>query len=496
MNKNESEKLPVELLIKIFSYASGLCGRYYLDTQTTGHYAPKLHIMAQVCRQWLEIIKAAPELWTFVTDRDPKNAIVALDRSKSHPVGIGLREVPFNGSLYAVALNNSQRWVRADIRFSPSDQLALHELAEVSVPILQRLQLEFFYWDEDTVFVSDLFRDHPPRLTSLDLIQVAIRQWNSPIFGPHLHSLKLTRLRTSNPTREDLWGIFHACPELNHLELTHVNFSGEMPQGPRVQLPLLAALLLRPLSPSDAVDIARMIETPRCRHYSVSRGLETPDALALSAVALQVQPLFESCIASSSSLFVHLDGFWIRITCRRGEPPHSDFKLKLGKVGSCEKVLDWLIGIIARSPLLSPIPVDVHLEYRLQRSLSPSPSDLLRLSSVRSLTIADLYGYTNKLAESLSVPKDLEDGSDGWLWPGLREVTIRDFDGPSATLLHMVKTRTDAAIRQKGTSSMSEIAMLEKLEVRAGVFAVEEFEVIQAVLGDASVILPAKQDKQ
>ncbi|KAG8999370.1 hypothetical protein FRB94_006096 [Tulasnella sp. JGI-2019a] len=59
----------------------------------------------------------------------------------------------------------------------------------------------------------------------------------------------------------------------------------------------------------------------------------------------------------------------------------------------------------------------------------------------------------------------------------------------------MLKMRTEAALRQKANGGVSEITMLERLEVRANVFTVEEFEDIRAVLGDAAVIGPAAWDE-
>ncbi|KAG9029263.1 hypothetical protein FRB95_005537 [Tulasnella sp. JGI-2019a] len=56
---NESDKLPVELLAKIFGYVSGLCGRNHMDP-SQGPCVPKLHNLGQVYRRWLEIVKGAP----------------------------------------------------------------------------------------------------------------------------------------------------------------------------------------------------------------------------------------------------------------------------------------------------------------------------------------------------------------------------------------------------------------------------------------------------
>ncbi|KAG9000113.1 hypothetical protein FRB94_002081 [Tulasnella sp. JGI-2019a] len=498
-NENKSENLPVELLIKIFSYASGLCGRDHIDIHSTGHYAPRLHTMARVCRRWREIIVGAPELWTFITDRDPTNAFLALDRLQSRPFGLEFMDVSTNGRLYTAVSQHSNRWTWADLRFVPGEGRALFMLEEVNVPLLRYFQLGYFPWDRNTTITLDLFRDHPPKLTALVLTSITMYRWNSPIFGPHLHSLKLETILTSGPTRKDLRGILRACPRLAHLELAHVAFTDEAsdlpPEDLRVPLPLLHTLLLKPLSPTDATDIARMAETPHCRNYSVSRNLETPRPISLLAVTLQVQQPFEASIASASSLDIHLDGYWIHITCRDGKSPSSDFHLKLGNIGSCKEVLDWLNSMLLNrrsSPF--PLPIHVQLEYT-DRPPTPPP-DLLQLSSVQSLTITDrILGYARYLTKALSVPRDLENGGSGWPWPSLRKVTIRSLDdSSSATLLHMVKTRAEAALRQQAAGDINAIAMLERLEVGGNLFTIEEVEVIGAILGRALVITPVAKD--
>ncbi|KAG9029261.1 hypothetical protein FRB95_005535 [Tulasnella sp. JGI-2019a] len=490
---NESDKLPVELLVKIFGYVSGLCGSSHMDL-SQGPYVPKLHNLGQVCRRWLEIVKGTPKLWAFVTDLDPVNVALALDRSQSHPLGVAFAHMPLRRPLYATVLNHSQRWIRLDIQVSPREVEILHGLEKVCAPVLQHLRLELSTSNKNTTIILDLFRDHPPRLTSLALVGIAMHNWNSPIFGPHLHSLQLERIHTSGPTREDLRSILHTCPELAHLELAYVVFSdgsgGFPPLGPRVQLPLLHSLLLRPVSSADAMDIARMAETPCCKNYLVSRGIESPDSIVFSAIVLQIQPLFEAYIASGCSLQVHLIGSWIRIRCRDGQSSSSSFILRFGKVGSCEKVLGWLNKILlVRRPPLSPIPVDVQLNYTARwGSSSPSTDDLLRLSNVRSLTITDTYGCTVRLLNALSIPTPPSDGCDRWLWPSLRKVNVSAFRGPSTVLLNMIKTRAEAALRRKKTGGMDGIVMLKKLEVGEDVFTFEEFEAVRAVLGNAAVM--------
>ncbi|KAG8999583.1 hypothetical protein FRB94_006095 [Tulasnella sp. JGI-2019a] len=377
--------------------------------------------------------------------------------------------MPLNKSVYATVSNHSRRWIRADIRFSPGNEESLRSLEDLSVPILRHLQIEYVTWKNSPTFVLDLFRDHLPELTSLALVDVTMRRWSSPIFGTHIYSLQLAGIRTSGPTREEFHNIPRACPKLTHLELVNVVFSGEIPQGSRVRLAGLQTVILKPVSASDVFDIGKMVETPHCNNYSI----ETRDPIVLCAVTLQVRPLFEACIASGSNLGVHVDGYWVCMLCRGSQAASSsNFELRLGCVASCGKILDWINSMLAilRPPLSHP------------HRCSP------RLSSVRSLTITDYYGYTNRLVEALSIPVDLGDGGHKWLWPNLQEVTVTAFNGPSMILLHMVKTRTEAALRQKESRALDEIATLLRLEVEAGVSIIEEFEAFRAILGDIAVM--------
>ncbi|KAG9020228.1 hypothetical protein FRB95_004804 [Tulasnella sp. JGI-2019a] len=154
-------------------------------------------------------------------------------------------------------------------------------------------------------------------------------------------------------------------------------------------------------------------------------------------------------------------------------------------------MLDWLNSVLAiLCPPLSPIPIDVHLEYAnyARRGSPPSSADLLQLSSVRSLTITDYYGYTNCLVEALSTPTDLGGGSHRCLWPNLQGVTITAFNGSPMILLHMVKIRTEAALLQKESGALGEIATLSRFEVEGGALTAEEFEAFRAILGEAAVM--------
>ncbi|KAG8988288.1 hypothetical protein FRB94_014747 [Tulasnella sp. JGI-2019a] len=492
------DNLPVELLVEIFGYTSGIYGSFF--GAHTSPYISKLHGMAQVCRRWLEIIKDAAKLWTFVTDRTPAYASLALKRSQSHTINLSIASRPLDRLLYAAVLNHSHRWIRADIRLSRPNQEALHMLETVSAPMLRHLKLVVPSWNTNTVVTLDLFPDQPPKLASLALIAVSIHRWNSPIFGCHLHSLVISRTYSSGPTREDLVGIFRACPTLENMDLSFITFPGEtsrsLAQGLPVQLPLLRTLLLSQISSNDLIDIARMAEIPRCRNYSVFRCRRKLRSVTLPAITGQIQRPFEACIASSRSLEVHLKNNCIHIICRPIQSPSSDFNLKLSELLSCAKVIEWLNSILlVRRPPLSPLPIDVHLQYSQPLRPPPSPSDLLRLSNVQSLTISDSSGFTtNQLVVALSTPRDLEDGSNGWMWPGLREMNVEAFNDPMRSLFHMVKMRTEAALRQKEAKETSGVAILERLEVGKDVFSAEEFEAVRTALGHAVVMKPDRSE--
>ncbi|KAG8986272.1 hypothetical protein FRB94_004460 [Tulasnella sp. JGI-2019a] len=476
---NESEKLPVELLVRIFRYASGLGSGYYSDVEGTGHYIQRLHIMARACRRWLEIIKGAPELWAFVTDRDPKKAILALQRSQSHPIGIVLKEIPTNKPVFTAVMDHAHRWIQADVAFGPRDEYAWSRLETISVPILQHLKLEFSSWRSKANSVLDLFREDSSRLTSLALQGVAMRRWNSPIFGSRLSSLKLSSIYTSGPSRADLLRIFHACPKLTHLELAHITLSGRTSGllGSRAHLPLLQTLLLSPSS--VAIDIAEMVETPSCMEYSVSRDPGYPYPIVLSAVTMQIQKPFEACIVSGRSLHIHLDRSMIHISCRSSS---SDFDLRLVGFSSYEPVVEWLnTALLIRRPPIPPIPIHIRLEYVGNVGPPPSPSDLLQLPNVRSLNITDVHGCTNRLLAALSAT----DGSGHWPWPVLLRITVISVGGLSKTLLHMIKERAGAALGPQRRRLMGGIAMLERFVVADDVFTVAEFQAARAVLGAA-----------
>ncbi|KAG9003382.1 hypothetical protein FRB94_003150 [Tulasnella sp. JGI-2019a] len=454
--------------------------------------------MAQVCRRWREIINGAPELWTFVTDQDKASIIMVLDTSRTHPIGLSFRDKSIDESLYAAVLDHSHRWIRASIEVSRHDQEVLRRLEGVNVPMLEHLVLEIPALDRHSTFILDLFRDHPPQLISLTLVEVAIRRWDSPVFGPRLRELKLIRIRTFGPTLENLRSVLCACPELAHLELKMVGLSkginGLLPQGHPVQLPLLHTLVLRLLSPTDTIDILRMAETPHCKSYTIFIHSRNLDSTIFSKFMERIQQPFKACIYSCRTLEMRIDNLNVRIICRSDQSPSSDFDLKFACGDSDEKVLNWLNSmLLVRQPPLIPIPVDLHLEYSNIASSSPSPSYLHQLLDVRSLSIACLQGWIHRLVEALSIPRGAEQGRAVWMWPNLQEVIVKAFDGPSPALLHMVETRMEAASLRQGPRGTGEIAMLERLGVGQEVFTLKDFEAFRALIKDIIVVAPPIQ---
>ncbi|KAG8985839.1 hypothetical protein FRB94_003403 [Tulasnella sp. JGI-2019a] len=367
-------------------------------------------------------------------------------------------------------------------------------LEEIDVPMLQHFVLRNLSRSRHT-YVLDLFRDHPPQLTSLALDGVVMRRWDTPVFSPRLCELKLKHILTSGPTHENLRSILCACPELAHLELKMVKFSNEtnglLLQRPPAQLPLLHTLVLKQLSSTDTIDVLRMIETLHCRSYTISIDSKNLDSMMFSRVVGQIQQPFEACINSCCILEVHLYDSNIQIICRSDQRLPSGFDLKFGYDDSNEKVLDWLSNLfLARRPPLSPIPIDLHLEYNNISSSSPSPSHLHQLPDVRSLSITWLHSWIHRTVEALSIPRDAEQGRAVWMWPSLRGVIVKAFDGPSPALLHMVETRMEAALLQRGLGGTGEIAMLEKLGVGEEVFTLKDFEAVRTVIRDAIVVAP------
>ncbi|KAG8986640.1 hypothetical protein FRB93_005205 [Tulasnella sp. JGI-2019a] len=260
-------------------------------------------------------------------------------------------------------------------------------------------------------------------------------------------------------------------------------------QNPPAQLPLLDTLVLMSLSPTDIVDILRIAATPNCRRYTISIDSWHLDSMVFTTVAERIQQLLETRISSCRVLEIHLNDIEIRIVCRTDRYPYSDFNLTLGWGGSDERVFDWLSNmLLVRRPLLSPIPIELYLQYSRVDGSPPSPSSLFQLSGVRSLMISGYQGWAIHLVEALSTPRDSENDNALWMWPNLREVTVIAFNGSSLkALLHMVETRAEAALHWQGTEV---IAMLERLDVRGLVFTSEELEAIRAITRDVVVVTP------
>ncbi|KAG8996569.1 hypothetical protein FRB93_000711 [Tulasnella sp. JGI-2019a] len=207
-------RLPVELLIKIFICAVEIDG-----LNTPDDYQDSVLALALVCKAWAEITRS-PELWTVVIDSNssPKNA---LDRSASRllVVKTGLNTDP---CFWQAVTRNLHRWQSASLSIDSDAQISALEMD--GAPELTEPRLTA-YWDHEEnpgAFLEvDLFQGNAPKLESLELSYLGLRNWGSNILSG-LHDIHLHHIFC--PSTTDILAVLFLCPRIETLEIYDVRF--------------------------------------------------------------------------------------------------------------------------------------------------------------------------------------------------------------------------------------------------------------------------------
>lgn len=217
--------VPTEILLDVFTYVLG-------DNLSA---RPQLRNLAQVCSRWSSIVLTSPQFWVEMDYSKPEREwSTTLRLSGQGPLHVNYSsKASFDILLGGSRLNVSQvsrlaemerfrqaicrnitRWRRAIIHITatatsvPGHTGSMAEMLEsCSAPILEELRLHVVYrgsWNplQAQSMLLDLFHGVAPRLRSLSLNQLALKDWQSPIM------MNLTSLSLENcafpPTSKDL----------------------------------------------------------------------------------------------------------------------------------------------------------------------------------------------------------------------------------------------------------------------------------------------------
>lgn len=164
-------RLPVELLVQIFSYCSG-CN----DLATGEDERPQLLTLNAVCASWRSIISSTPKLWSTITvDRNFQQRGLGLlkmyvQRSKQSPLSIKAGancDMDFEAPVMECLIPHSRRWVDVDLHLCDSQLLnETFSALKGNMPLVERLYLGLLDLEatDYTIFES------MPRLHTLSLL--------------------------------------------------------------------------------------------------------------------------------------------------------------------------------------------------------------------------------------------------------------------------------------------------------------------------------------
>ncbi|KAG9007454.1 hypothetical protein FRB93_007869 [Tulasnella sp. JGI-2019a] len=257
------DPLPVELRMKIFEHVVAFDGPLPSDT-----YYLDLHILAQVCKLWSDIVRCSPSLWRVLSNCGTATALwpTAFTRSASVPLTIYFinRFLTVESILrdYATTLVNSlARWEVVTLHLNAHTELFPPEVTNVA-PLLRYLHLRA---DIGPEFRLNLHETWSPRLRHIKLEGVRLLNWtNSILFG--LHTLML---RYKGPPLNELFAILTRCPDLHDLELRDITYRRDSHSRGALQVPLpyLRSLKLMDMNSATTATLLSGIQAPLCHTY-------------------------------------------------------------------------------------------------------------------------------------------------------------------------------------------------------------------------------------
>lgn len=244
--------LPPDVLIDILGDAAGL-----KEDPVSFSWFSRLHMLAQVCKNWLDIILNSPELWTTVHNYHTTNSWkAALRLSRTSNIAVHYRTTLKKTEFLPVVLSQLHRWKSADLSYPPEEDLATLEQDRAIAPALESLKLHLSRAVDLGTRGLNLLPGGAPNVRHLDLGQVALRDWTSSI----LRSEKLTCLHLSGTIIPNIQHLVEALEasagSLTTLGLVGVSLLFETDSNPNweaINLQQLEQLELDCLQPSAAV---------------------------------------------------------------------------------------------------------------------------------------------------------------------------------------------------------------------------------------------------
>lgn len=456
-------RLPLELLLKVFRHALLDDNLDLSDTFSLQKYYPRLHQLMQVSKGWRNTIIGSPQLWTVICIGCP-DAVVTEAIAKSRPYSLQVswtvEEDEEEKGLWPLVLQQSHRWKSAALGIASNVSDHIYLGGTTGLPALETLAVSCSRNIRTTISLS---QDRAPKLRELKLNGVSLDWQASRLSG--LRTLSLTDLPL-HPSVQEIVDTLRNCPALEDLELdTKAKPETDLDEITSIALPRLESLIISFEEDQPWSYILNSLDIPICRMFVVrSRG--TPSSALAEACARAMSNSLERILSTFGHLGIHMRSSY-ELVIKAGAPnpsgprerdnPDSLTFYIDGDPRACHDLLhDWIPSVLQRHNQ------EVFTELRVSRTSlardGMSERTLLsRFPGLEKLDFNNVHTSLDGMLEALSNPVPGEDGeSPQWLCPRLHAIRFKNCNYSQSSLLFALIMRRRDAARATGSGAEPE----------------------------------------
>ncbi|KAG8872039.1 hypothetical protein FRB97_008066 [Tulasnella sp. 331] len=425
-------KLPPELLVKTFSL--------YLQDRSTKLHVRQLHVLAQVCTRWLELVKHSASLWGVISTDELESFRLALAKSKSSPLDIKFLRYRNLASIHSQVMeefkeavfSQSYRWHSLQLVGDTAD----FEKAMILLAPLRLVDLDISheppspYYPTAGVVETIIPEELLSQLRHLSLAYVSLR-WN-PSALSRLRTLKLGDLSDKGrPSLSTLISILHASPRLEELRIAGKSVDiSPLERHTPLELPSLTIISLK--ASSDIIQhLLILLRIPQCTYFFLDILPGSPQNIFDTSI-MHVEECLRSIITSCDKIEVTLSPNRIRMASKA---VNAEFGLSR-PLHSPPDPLRWFDGLLESIIPQPSVVLSIHgWDWAAEECpILKSTSNIIRLTITYSETDALRW------IERLSEPVTSSEGAH-WQLPRLKWLTFSECRSYGKPLLAMIRRR-------------------------------------------------------
>ncbi|KAG9003421.1 hypothetical protein FRB94_003129 [Tulasnella sp. JGI-2019a] len=474
--------LPIEIVVRILLF---VLPQYTRDLHTTSnqHYAT-LHLLAQVSKDWRDIVLGWPDFWVRVDCRTPRRIwSSALELSKLSPITVLMEpeedEFSNTAEFWDAVFPKIGRWERATLTCSSRVVSDLNE-PETHAPELRAFTIGVEQ-DAEEIVTLDLREGMAPKLESLTLVNIVLRSWDSVLLA-RLQRLALCNVRI---LPQELMLALRECRTLVQLLLDGLEFSSggeEPPVLPKNTRPIflssLTDLCVKDIGSEITASLLATLKTPRCTSFLLGSIWGMTDTSILACIDF-ITPAARLAFTSPTHIEFFYDPYGLRLRVRC----HGcTWQFKLLEE-TAVKLITWVLSTF--KDVLNRTPIEITFESLRgdQALLISEPGFLNSLSCIETICAGpDIDPETlAALISALSQPQSGGEWEGRWLCPHLRHLHIEADYTRARALMRMLRNRKKSAgaVSALGTLELSHESTLSaktfrKIERVAGLHVLRQ----------------------